>query len=151
MWQWQWNYLKMIPSQSFHLVYLVCKHSNYGWAQQTFKSKLWKWLLLLLFAALETVIAVFSTSWFYLVKQLWTQIDVKKEVTVVATSPEAAQGHGIQTGSTSPLLLGTQLAQLPYSCMSQQIAHEPSWSNLLSVLFCWFFHVDLVFYCSEEL
>lgn len=101
------------------------------------------------FASLETVIAVFCASWFHLVKQLWTQLDERKEVTVVATSPEVAQGHGIQTGSTSPVLLGTQLAQLPHSCEPTDC--EPTRSKMLSVLFRWFFHVDLVFYCSEEL
>lgn len=98
------------------------------------------------FAVLETVIAVIFASWFHLVKQLWTQIDEGKEMTVVATGPEVAQGHGIQTGSASPLLLGTQLAQLPHSCGSQQTVspHDPTCCQ------CWFFHVDLVFYCSEE-
>lgn len=51
------------------------------------------------FAVLETVIAVIFASWFHLVKQLWTQIDEGKEMTVVATGREVAQGHGIQTGS----------------------------------------------------
>lgn len=150
-------YLKMSSSQVFQPVHSACKHDNDGWDQETFKSQLQGCLILLpLFCCFE------DRHWNFLCQLLSSDKTTVgrinfggEQVRVKGTNDgdihwgrgSSRSQHSDRVQEASSALLWTLSPVRPHELTNA----EATVSKLLSVLFWWFFHVDLIFYCSKIL